>query len=352
MHMLKTVTSVLLGLGAASAASIADWAGTWTDEGDGSYGGEFKVCVDAALGTAQGFYSGVGYAYGQVLMVQGVPTWSGAWFEAGEYGFGDNWGYFYLQLNDDASAFNGTWTLANAPAEAHIWADDNINHAVPTKDECWAADYSSSAVSSERTGAANAMTLHGFWKEPGETPKWWVCVSGNTFTSSYEYYDNGVFTVGYITGDVVMHGRVLMGHWFEKDLQGIYLIVAGSDELLRATWWVAADLDHVDVTKLGNDDFQGFDIADRLDWDADEDMCNQYACIVGGCKDDGDDDDDDDDKEAVVVTALAVCVGVSGLAMIAMFAFLYRAGAIGGKHKHTQQGGGADVSNVQLKDTA
>lgn len=117
---------------------------------------------------------------------------------------------------------------------------------------------------------------------------------------------------------------------------------------MRATWWAVTDLAHVDYSQHTDPDYQGFDISVRLDLDADEDECNQYACIVGGCKDEEDDDDDEDDNEGVVVAALAACVAVSGLAMLGMFSFLHKAGACGSKHKHHH----ADPKDVQLKDSA
>lgn len=331
---------------AAAAAAVEDWAGSWTDTGDDGYGGTFEVCVDTAAGVAHGLYSELGYAHGQVMLVNGVATWSGRWFEAGQYAYGENWGFFSLQLSDDASSLNGTWAFGSHPTEFYPWAEDRISAAAPASDECWAAEIPNSASSSENTAAELAMNLQGSWAD-GATPDWWVCVEGNTFTSSYEYYSEGELTAGYITGDVVMNGRVLMGHWYEEEDRGIYLMVAGSDSLMRATWWAAADLESV-----RDDTMHDTETVNRVSTAVSSGECSRYVCITGGCQRGSSSSDDDD--EDVIVAILAVCVALASLAVAGMLWFLYRAGVIGETHKHkhrrNSKASAAEPHSVQLKE--
>merc|ERR1711934_173409 len=196
--VIMRIAAFLLLSAIAAVVSAQSFEGAFTDS---IYGGGFNICVDDD--DVFGLYTEFGVIVGKA----DGNTISGTWYEGGVGGCLH--GPFELQLSDDGSQFDGTWSCHGEEDVLFPWTGTRLSSVRPDDLECARLD--------------TDVDLEGEYTS-ASVPELFLCTGGDRLTASYSYnnlyYTGNPALDGYERGDVFLGGALAAGSWVEDNEAG------------------------------------------------------------------------------------------------------------------------------------
>mmetsp|Transcript_20171 Transcript_20171/g.77217 ORF Transcript_20171/g.77217 Transcript_20171/m.77217 type:complete len:558 (-) Transcript_20171:54-1727(-) len=252
----------VLAVLACSCAAV-DWEGTWGDscDDDSCYGGQLNTCTSG--NTLYGFYSDIGFVFGET---KGNDV-DGVWFEAGFEE--DNYGSFHWEVagddDDDFPGFTGTWNTGSRTCIKRSWAAPLLSDNEPSQAACAAiADDDDDGMSGTWVSEGGEVLDLCLWQQ-----KPYFYGSSSVGNSTEETFYTGVSHLDF---------KVAQASTFSSGGQGIALMVRINDDRLLVTRW-AVETTAEARDRFGEPGLHTTEIFDRVAGDGNDD--DDEACARG-----------------------------------------------------------------------